>query len=462
MTATPNPLSILRFASDAANRAADQIAAVVRARAAEGRLALIAFDIDPHSPSGSGPGPVQLVLDILAARVAAGTLSLANLAAVPVWDWWPSSTSSHSYRFRHFLQSNTDICGANIWSLEAGDRSTLSAFCTSIENRIEELGGLDLVLLAASPDERLGQNEIDAWPTSRTRLVYTTQNQQPRRAITLGLANIKEAKKCIILGTGSSCSAAAYWLSLDHSFNGSPQIILDHAAASEIESVKYPWRTGPLAAVDLYWTPHTIARAGLAESDGDGLNFDQCHELLATFGDVPPDQDPRPALQSIAQEAIRRAVQPANWNSVLFVCRHADDVTLQLASVLHHLAIQGGSTHTVCLTGASPSSRLHTLAAADALSAWQSAITAAIRHSKPDHIIAIDDCSGLLSQASLIAAAGHPIQILHSRGVQSHHFEWLFPAPSSSTFAPHHDPGMLYISRLLNWQHGADILAVVR
>jgi hypothetical protein len=461
-------LSIVRFASDAAELAADRIEAVIQARAAQGRLALIAFDADvdigPGHVGSVVPGPIQLVLEALAARVQAGTLSLANLAAIPVWDWWPAGAAGKSARLRHFLQTRTDICGANIWSLEGGDRSTLSGFCSSIGSRIEELGGIDLALLAIWSKERLGQNESEAWPASRTRLVYVEHDGQPRRAITLGLADLDEAKQRVMIGTGRACANAASWVVLDHELhpNDSRFIILDHAAASDVDSIRAPWRSGPLREVGMEWSPKVIAMSGLAESDGDGLNFDPCHELLANFADVAPDQDPRPALLTIAQDAIRSAAKPLNWRSVLLVSRHADDAQRHLPGVLAHLAAQTSSTHTVCLHGALPTSALHTLCRADRITDWQSAISHAIARHRPDHIIAVDDVAGLLSNAALTAAAGQPIQVLCALGLRSPDFEWLFPAVTASAVQSNDDPGAGIISTLLDWPQGAEILAVVR
>jgi len=461
-------LSIVRFASDAAERAADRIEEVIRACAAQGRLALIAFDADVDAEDGhagaAAPGPIQLVLEALAARVQAGTLSVANLVAIPVWDWWPASTNSSSSRLRHFLQTRTDICGANIWSLEGGDRPTLGGFCSSIEARIEELGGIDLALLAISSKERLGQNESEAWPASRTRLVYIEHDGQPRRAITLGLADLDEAKQRVMIGTGIACANAASWVVLDHELHPDESrfVILDQAAACDVEWIRAPWRSGPLADAGMDWSPKVIARAGLAESDGHGLNFDRCHELLANFADVGPDQNPRPALLTIAQDAIRSAAKPLNWKSVLLVSRHAGDAQRHLPGVLAHLASQTSSTHTVCLHGASPISALHTLCRSDRLPDWQIAIAHAIAGHRPDHVIAVDDVAGLLSQAALHAAAGQPIQVLCALGLRSPDFEWLFPAVPVSVTPLMNDPGLGIISALLGWPEGAEILAVVR
>lgn len=459
-------VQVFPFATQAAAHAADQIQAVIRRRAAEGRLALLAFDIS--SPSDI-PDAVTLVLDELASRVNASTLSLANVAAIPVWDWWPSPSGvmSQSAHLRHFLQTRTDICGANIWSLEGGERESLPAFCSSIENRIAELGGIDLVLLRARQSGQLGQNEINGWSDSRTRLVFAADGSQPRRAITLGLTNLKEAAHRVLIGTGSDSVASVLWHSSDtiSPILASATLISDRAAAGLLTHIGFPWQVGPLAQANRTWDDLTIAQAMVAGSGIQDQDCETCPELLATFAGVAPDQDPRPELREIAARAIRGSVNPRGWRRVLLVSRDADSPSTEFPGMLRSFTEQGVTIHTVCLRGDPEGSRRHTHCSADSLAAWISGISSAINTHKPDHIIAFDDVSGLLSQAALQASAGQPIQVLCAHDVQPWQFQWIWlgssPARADSPIHINVE-GRVYLANVLGTDRHLEILGLVR
>lgn len=431
-------VQVFPFASQAAAHAADRIQEVIRRRASEGRLALLAIDLTSIGDTGNTPDAIHLVLAEVAQRVQVGTMSLANVAAIPVWDWWPAGSTGHSRsaHLRHILQTRTDICGANIWSLEAGERQSLGPFCTTIENRIAELGGIDLVLLSARPDCQLGQNEIDGWIESRTRLVFAMDGEHPRRAITLGVSNLREAASLILIGTGGDHADSMEYHANDHvnTLLDKATLIADRAAATSLPYIGFPWRVAPLADVGRTWDDLTIAHASIAESCVHGLAFHRCPELYATFGGVAPNQDPGPALHNIAHSAIRGSVNPLGWKRVLIVSRDAQAPSRELPGMLRAISEQLVTVHTVCLHGAPSGSHLYTTCPADTLAAWKHCVTSAINTHKPDHIIAIDDVSGLLSQASLESSAGQPIQVLFSRHVNPWQFQWIWPSPALASW----------------------------
>lgn len=460
-------MQVFPFALHAVAHAADLVQEVIRRRAAQGRLALLVFDMPERDDA---PDSITLLLAELARRVSAGTLSLANVAALPVWDWWPtiSAEEGRSARLRHMLQSQTDICGANIWSLEGGEREALPALCTTIENRIADLGGIDAVILGSRPDCQFGQNELDGWKDSRTRLVFAMQGDQPRRAVTLGLANLREAEKVILLCTGAECDASTLWHSFDYDNTALANsiIIADRAAATHLSSVGSPWRVGPLADVDRQWDDLTIAHAAVAGSASQPADiFSDCPELLATFAGVEPHQDPRPQLNQIAERVIRHAVKPIGWKSVLIVSRHADDAPSELPGMLQCLSEQLAATHTVCVRGASLGSRVHSVCAADTFAAWKTGISAAIATHRPDHIITMDDVSGVLSHAALAASIGHQIQVLCARRVPPWQFQSMWLSPSAPLRGDSGSPranARAFLQRIIGTENDIEILGLVQ
>ena len=90
--------------------------------------------------------------------------------------------------------------------------------CRKYEVEIGRLGGIDLQLLGLGADGHIGFNEPRSGLYSRTRetlLAPATRRQNagmfdgcpdrvPERALTMGVGTILEARKCLLLATGSS------------------------------------------------------------------------------------------------------------------------------------------------------------------------------------------------------------------------------------------------------------------
>jgi glucosamine-6-phosphate deaminase len=122
----------------------------------------------------------------------------------------------HSYRhyMNHhlFLQVNIDL--RNTY-LPDGVAQDLEGECARYEGLIQRFGGIDLQLLGIGRAGHLGFNEPLSALRSRTRVkalspLTLTQNaplfqeptHMPRRAITMGVGTILEARRCLLMATG--------------------------------------------------------------------------------------------------------------------------------------------------------------------------------------------------------------------------------------------------------------------
>jgi len=126
--------------------------------------------------------------------------------------------NEHSYRFymnEHlFNQVNIDQRSTHLPNGMAAD---LDVECQRYEALIQQFGGIDLQLLGIGKVGHIGFNEPLSALRSRTRvkaLTPTTVKQNaplfgggtkmPRRAITMGVGTIIEARRCLLLATGDS------------------------------------------------------------------------------------------------------------------------------------------------------------------------------------------------------------------------------------------------------------------
>jgi glucosamine-6-phosphate deaminase len=127
-------------------------------------------------------------------------------------------TDAHSYRhyMDHHLFGRVNIDPRNT-HLPNGLAPDLEAECLGYEKLIQRFGGIDLQLLGIGKAGHIGFNEPLSALRSRTRVKALTpttiaQNARgfggaenmPRRALTMGVGTIIEARRCVLLATGQS------------------------------------------------------------------------------------------------------------------------------------------------------------------------------------------------------------------------------------------------------------------
>ncbi len=132
---------------------------------------------------------------------------------------FPSDPNSYRHYMEHHLFRHVNLDGRNA-HLPNGLAPDLEAECRHYEATIQRTGGIDLQLLGIGKAGHIGFNEPLSALRSRTRvkaLTPTTLKQNapmfggeehvPRRAITMGVGTIIEARRCLLLATGDSKAA---------------------------------------------------------------------------------------------------------------------------------------------------------------------------------------------------------------------------------------------------------------
>ena len=174
----------------------------------------------------------------------------------------PEDPSSYRYYMnsRLFSRVNIDIRNTH---LPNGMASDLEAEAENYERTIKEMGGIDLQLLGIGADGHIGFNEPLSALHSRTRdktltpgtaeqnaYLYGDDPQRvPKRAFTMGVGTILEAREILLVATGESkaeilaramegpitgmISASALQLHANY------KVIVDEAASSELKGKDY-------------------------------------------------------------------------------------------------------------------------------------------------------------------------------------------------------------------------------
>ena len=136
--------------------------------------------------------------------------------------------SYHSFMWNNFFK-HIDIKKENVNILN-GNAEDLEAECARYEEKIKSYGGIDLFMGGIGPDGHIAFNEPGSSLNSRTRVKSLTTdtiiansrffggdiNLVPKRALTVGVGTIMDAKEVLILANGHNKARA-----LAHAIEGS-------------------------------------------------------------------------------------------------------------------------------------------------------------------------------------------------------------------------------------------------
>ena len=273
------PVSIFQSSGEASRAVAAEIAALIRTRAAEKRMAVLGL------ATGSTPTGVYDELVRLHQREG---LSFKNVVTFNLDEYWPMPPQ-HLQSYRRFMQEHlfdhVDIAKENAHVPDgACHADRVAAYCEQYERAIAAAGGIDLQLLGIGRTGHVGFNEPGSARTSRTRLItldrvtrtdaasdFFGEPNVPRRAITMGVGTILDARRVVMMAFGEhkagiirravegemTAAVAASFLQQ----HPAAQVVLDPAAAAELTREKTPWLlpTGESAAVS--WDTPTTRRA---------------------------------------------------------------------------------------------------------------------------------------------------------------------------------------------------------
>jgi|tagenome__1003787_1003787.scaffolds.fasta_scaffold20989594_7 glucosamine-6-phosphate deaminase len=130
-------------------------------------------------------------------------------------------TAAHPQSFHYFMRehffAHVNIPERNIHIPDGAIRGDYDKYCASYEQSIRDAGGVDLQILGIGRNGHIGFNEPTSSLGSRTRLKVLTKEtiednrkffapgeEIPQCAITMGIGTILEAKRILLLASGSS------------------------------------------------------------------------------------------------------------------------------------------------------------------------------------------------------------------------------------------------------------------
>ncbi|MEY4954723.1 MAG: hypothetical protein RI981_808 [Bacteroidota bacterium] len=253
------PTRIFDDSENASKAVAHEIAALIRQKNKEGKPTVLGL--------ATGSSPKKVYQELIRMHKEEG-LSFKNVITFNLDEYHPMEPDSiQSYvRFmREQLFDHIDIPVTN-YHIPDGTLTIekIPEFCRDYEAKIEKLGGFDFYLLGIGRNGHIGFNEPGSVINSKTRLMtldITTKidaaidfgglEKVPKRAITLGIDKIMQAKRIVLLAWGehkaqSVAKAVEGPITSDIPATYLQQhpntlFILDETAASLLTRIKTPW-----------------------------------------------------------------------------------------------------------------------------------------------------------------------------------------------------------------------------
>lgn len=133
-------------------------------------------------------------------------------------DEYVGLAASHPQSYHYYMWENLfnhiNTKKENVF-IPKGAVKDLKEYCHFYENQIKKRGGIDLQILGIGRDGHIGFNEPGSAFNSRTRVIsldpvtvqdnsrfFNSISEVPRKALTMGLATIMEAREILFLANG--------------------------------------------------------------------------------------------------------------------------------------------------------------------------------------------------------------------------------------------------------------------
>ncbi|MEX2138144.1 MAG: glucosamine-6-phosphate deaminase [Pirellulales bacterium] len=361
---------------------ADEIALLIRQKAAAGQRCVLGL--------ATGSTPVGVYNELVRLHQDEG-LSFANVVTFNLDEYFPMQPlelqSYHRFMHEH-LFDRVDIPRENIHIPDGTlPIEQVHRYCQRYEQQIAEAGGIDLQLLGIGRTGHIGFNEPGSGRDSRTRLItldrvtridaasdFFGEEHVPRRAITMGVGTILDARRVILMAFGEHKAAviaqaieAPITSVVAASFlqeHPNAEIVLDQAAAAELIRLKSPWLLVPVEWTEatirkaVIWLARKLDKAILKLTDEDyneaglqdllaergpayNINVDVFRNLQETITGWPggkPAEKKRPG-------DIRRATDTIYPKRVVIFSPHPDDDVISMGGTLIRLVDQGHEVH---------------------------------------------------------------------------------------------------------------------
>lgn len=363
----------------ASHYVANEIADLIKERAAEGKMAVLGL--------ATGSTPTRVYTELVRMHNNDG-LSFQNVITFNLDEYYPmkpDALQSYVHFMNEYLFDHVDIKKENVHIPDGTlDRDEVLDFCHEYEQKIKEAGGIDIQLLGIGRTGHIGFNEPGSGKHSRTRLItldkltradaasdFFGQENVPRRAITMGVGSIMDSKRIILMAWGEG-KAPVIQKAVEEPQTGqipssylqdhdNVQFIVDDAASAELTRVKTPWLVGPcdwddkLTRRAVEWLCYRLEKPVLKLTDED-YNENGMGDLVTDYGpayninirifnEFQHTITGWPGGKPNADDTHRPERKSPFPKRVLVFSPHPDDDVISMGGTLLRLADHGHEVH---------------------------------------------------------------------------------------------------------------------
>lgn len=373
------PVTVYPEETVAAQKVAEHIADIIRKKQAKNEMAVLGL--------ATGATPIQVYANLVKMHREEG-LSFKNVITFNLDEYYPmrpdAKQSYVSFMDEH-LFSHIDIKRENIHIPDGTlPKEEIADYCLEYENKIGELGGLDLQILGIGRTGHIGFNEPGSAPNSGTRLVtlddltrrdaardFGGKENVPTKAITMGVGTIFKAREIILMAWSKkkapiikkavegemSGNVPATYLQLSDNV----RFILDDDAASELTRFNTPWLVKDcvwdkaLIKKAVIWLSSEIAKPILKLTDEDYNNHGMAQLItekgsaydinIDVFNQLQHSITGWPGGKPNADDSQRpERAEPSQKRSLIF-SPHPDDDVISMGGTFIRLVDQGHDVH---------------------------------------------------------------------------------------------------------------------
>ncbi|MDR1584762.1 MAG: glucosamine-6-phosphate deaminase [Prevotellaceae bacterium] len=374
------PVTVFSNPSEISKTVAKRIADLIKSKEKKGEQVVLGL--------ATGATPVKVYAELVRLHREEG-LSFRNVVTFNLDEYYPmlpDSAQSYVSFMNKKLFDHIDIKKENI-NIPDGRLSPeeIPGFCIGYEQKISDLGGIDLQILGIGRTGHIGFNEPGSAPNSGTRLVtlndltrtdashdFGSKGNVPTKAITMGIGTIFKAREIVLMASGEkkaeiikkavegniSSETPASFLQLSDNV----EVVLDNDAASLLTRFNTPWlvkdcdwKDSKLIKKAVIWLSQAAEKPILKLTDDD-YNNNGMAQLATTqgpvynininiFNQIQHTITGWPGGKPNADDSQRpeRAV-PARKRSIIF-SPHPDDDVISMGGTFIRLADQGHEVH---------------------------------------------------------------------------------------------------------------------
>lgn len=373
------PTNIYDDATTASHTVAEEIASLIRRRNEEGKNTVLGL--------ATGSTPTQIYAELARLHKEDG-LTFKNVYTFNLDEYFPldpHALQSYVRFMNEHLFNHIDIPDEQVHIPDGTiDEEQVPQYCQEYEQKIRDVGGIDIQLLGIGRTGHIGFNEPGSRPNSRTRLItldritrkdtasdFFGEEYVPRRAITMGVGTIMDADRIIMMAWGEG-KAPIIREAVEGSINEqvpatylqehkNASVILDEAAAEKLTRQRTPWILttcdwdDKLTRRAVVWLCETVDKPVLKLTDED-YNEHGMGDLLTQhgpaydinikiFNDLQHTITGWPGGKPNADDSQRpERAEPFPKRSLIF-SPHPDDDVISMGGTLIRLVEHGHEVH---------------------------------------------------------------------------------------------------------------------